>query len=376
MENAKKKVGEWKYFEDCFGFKEDIESVRNFVFIDDENKNNIQMTCFANDRTFNIGNFRTMAVKDFPKHENKSGVCMKIVLGSGSNTIEYDKIDVGALQSKPENRGATFQVASNFNCLEFVNENGSAREGITKYVADVTQGPSASISAAAGTLYRNYFVPHTVNGKEFIGQLETQINLLDAIPLLHVKNGYIAWPSEDNWTNLQKSNFNFNDVSNLKVGVHKLVGVTSGIKKGGMIEMLPSDSKQVINQVFTAAMNMTTIMGRWRNCQLSEDVARFILRGAYRGTLLSAIDNSRTLSEKDYPGKNKCFLTMIGGGVFANKFEWIIDAILEQDDLIRVSGLEIILVSFTRASVDEMSLMRLQSYFQGIGAKCELIKCS
>jgi hypothetical protein len=35
---------------------------------------------------------------------------MKIVLGSGSKTIEFDKIDVGALQAKPENRGATFQV--------------------------------------------------------------------------------------------------------------------------------------------------------------------------------------------------------------------------------------------------------------------------
>jgi len=375
MEN-KKKVGEWKYFEEVFGFKEDTESIQNCIFIDDENKYNVQMNCFGNDRNFQIGHFRTVAIKDFPKYENKSGVSMKIVLGSGSKTIEFDKIDVGALQTKPENRGATFQVASNFNCLEFVNENGSAREGITKYVADVTQGPTASISAAAGTLYRNYFVPHSVNGKEYIGQLQAQINLLDGIPLLHVKNGYIHWPSENEWLKLQNSNFNFNDVSNMKVGVHKLVGVTSGVKKGGLIEMMPVNSNQVINQVFTAAMNMTTIMGKWRTSRLAEDVARFILRGAYRGTILSAIENSRVLSEKDYPGKNKCFLTMIGGGVFANKFEWIIDSILDQDDLIRNSGLEIILVSFTRASIDEMSLIRLQSYFQGFGAKCELIQFS
>ena len=126
MEN-KKKVGEWKYFEEVFGFKEDIESVQNCIFIDTDNKVNIQMNCFGNDRqkqlyfdvislfrNFQIGNFRTVAIKDFPKLENKSGVSMKIVLGSGSKTIEFDKIDVGALQTKPENRGATFQVLDSF----------------------------------------------------------------------------------------------------------------------------------------------------------------------------------------------------------------------------------------------------------------------
>lgn len=58
-------------------------------------------------------------------------------------------------------KGATFQVASNFNCLEFMSSKGSAKQGITKYVYDMTQGPAASISAAPGTLYRNYFVRHT-----------------------------------------------------------------------------------------------------------------------------------------------------------------------------------------------------------------------
>jgi hypothetical protein len=64
----------------------------------------------------------------------------KVVNGSGIRSRDFDQIDVGAIQMKPENRGALFQVASNFNCLEFISSSDSARRGITKYVSDHTQG--------------------------------------------------------------------------------------------------------------------------------------------------------------------------------------------------------------------------------------------
>jgi hypothetical protein len=89
-----------------------------------------------------------------------------------------------------ENRGALFQVASNFNCLEFISSSDSARRGITKYVSDHTQGPAASISCAPATLYRNYFVRHKVNDVEYVGQLEQQICLLSDVPIVPIKNGY------------------------------------------------------------------------------------------------------------------------------------------------------------------------------------------
>jgi len=330
------------------------------------------MTSFANERVFRVGNFEAIACKNFKKHQNIPGVSLKLILGNGEKTTNYDQIDIGSLQAKPENRGATFQVASNFNCLEFVSENGSAKEGITKYVADYTQGPTASISAAPGTLYRNYFLPHKVDNKEYVGQLQKQINLLDNIKLLNIKNGYVFLQSDNEWNNIQNSNFNFNDPSLIKVGVHRLVEVTSGQKRNGSIDII-TNKNQLINQVFTAAMSMDTVSGKWRNSALSENIAKFILRGAYRGTILAAIDNSRTLNGTEYPGKNRCFLTMIGGGVFGNKYEWILDCILEQQDIIVGSGLEIIFVCYARNSIDDIGIIRLQSFFQGFNAKCDIV---
>jgi len=139
---------------------------------------------------------------------------------------------------------------------------------------------------------------------------------------------------------------------------------------------LISDKNQVVNQVFTAAMNMGSVIGKWRNSTLSENVAKFILRGAYKGTILAAIENSRTLSEKDYPGKNKCFLTMIGGGVFGNKYEWILDCIIEQEEIIRNSGLEIYFICYAQSSIDDIGIIRLQSFFLGMNAKCDIIYCN
>lgn len=48
MENQKKKVSEWKFFEEIFGFREDKESVMNFISA--EEGSNIEMTSYANDR--------------------------------------------------------------------------------------------------------------------------------------------------------------------------------------------------------------------------------------------------------------------------------------------------------------------------------------
>ena len=131
-----------------------------------------------------------------------SGVSLKIVLGNGSKTIEYDKVDVGSLQAKPENRGATFQVHTlspifslsysprllqillawnSFQKMEVRKKELPNMLQISHKVSILSErinylslGPNASISAAAGTLYRNYFVPHKINGTEYVGQLEVR----------------------------------------------------------------------------------------------------------------------------------------------------------------------------------------------------------
>jgi hypothetical protein len=72
--------------------------------------------------------------------------------------------DVRQMHKLPENNGALFQVASQFNLLEMVSPSVTPEHGVTRYQADHTQGPACAIAAGAATIYRNYFAP--VGGSE------------------------------------------------------------------------------------------------------------------------------------------------------------------------------------------------------------------
>jgi hypothetical protein len=67
--------------------------------------------------------------------------------------------DVRRMHRSPENAGALFQVASQFNLLEMVSPEVTPELGVTRYQSDRTQGPACAIAAGAATIYRNYFVP-------------------------------------------------------------------------------------------------------------------------------------------------------------------------------------------------------------------------
>src|ERR1700730_11648172 len=67
--------------------------------------------------------------------------------------------DVRRMHRLPENAGALFQVASQFNLLEMTGPEVSPEDGVTRYQHDRTQGPACAIAAGAATIYRNYFAP-------------------------------------------------------------------------------------------------------------------------------------------------------------------------------------------------------------------------
>ena len=67
--------------------------------------------------------------------------------------------DVGPMHADPANEGALFQVASQFNLLEMMDEYVTPEAGVTGYMYDGTQGPTCAMAAGAGTIYRNYLVP-------------------------------------------------------------------------------------------------------------------------------------------------------------------------------------------------------------------------
>ena len=78
--------------------------------------------------------------------------------------------DVRLMHRSPENAGALFQVASQFNLLEMVSSRVTPEDGVGRYEDDHTQGPACAVAAGAGTIYRNYFAP--VDGG--IGQTANQ----------------------------------------------------------------------------------------------------------------------------------------------------------------------------------------------------------
>lgn len=54
--------------------------------------------------------------------------------------------DVRRLHRDPENAGALFQVASQFNLLEMVSPDVTPEHGVTRYQSDRTQGPACALA--------------------------------------------------------------------------------------------------------------------------------------------------------------------------------------------------------------------------------------
>lgn len=179
-----------QYFPDVLGFDEIItrgitKTVNPLLYekVRVEKRGSMTfMTCAQNQREFCIGSFELPSLEDLEEEYQRllaRGMPQKpgqihVRIGQGfQNTINLRAVDVAALQAEAENLGATFQVASNFNCLEFTHAGDSPAHGVSRYIFDKTQGPAASISCAPATIFRNYFVPHS----GATGQLESQVVL-------------------------------------------------------------------------------------------------------------------------------------------------------------------------------------------------------
>ena len=96
----------------------------------------------------------------------------------------------------PENEGAVFQAASQFNCLEMVGPGVTPARGVAIYFNDPTQGPKCALCCPAGTIFRNYLWNGSGQGREQIDCLADVGRVLgnrnEAI--WQMRNGY-AMPS-------------------------------------------------------------------------------------------------------------------------------------------------------------------------------------
>lgn len=245
--------------------------------------------------------------------------------------------DVQQLHSDKSNAGALFQVASQFNLLEMTGPDVTPEKGVGIYEYDRTQGPACAIAAGAGTIYRNYFAPVLgQTGQSSDNQIDCLADLGAALGntdghLWRMRNGY-ALPTESGLEEisqqiLEASSGELDRLRELlRIGVQWETEVT--------LRIVGHTVTQAYCSALPVAYARSLPTDRWT------EFARLVLEAAYEATICSAILNLvRT-------GNNKVFLTLLGGGAFGNKTEWIVGAVRRALDLYRHAELNVAIVSY------------------------------
>ncbi|XOV89790.1 MAG: hypothetical protein ACFHX7_07860 [Pseudomonadota bacterium] len=257
--------------------------------------------------------------------------------GSGGGITVREMVgDVQALHCDAGNADALFQVASQFNLLEMVSQDTTPEEGIAIYQFDRTQGPACAIAAGAGTIYRNYFVP--LDGQ--VGQSESnQVNCLADIgkslgnegnQLWQMRNGY-ALPTADGLALIadRLAGMSEDGIDDLRCQLRV------GVQWNTEVTLMNAGHK--VTQVYCSALPVAYTgfpAEHWRA------FACLVLEAAYEATICAGILNAANT------GNNQVFLTMLGGGAFGNRIEWIADAMASVIERYRQWALDIVIVSF------------------------------
>ena len=280
----------------------------------------------------------------------------KLIIVTGLNDISDRNFDVRSLQANPRNCGATFQVASNFNGLEYARNTDTRRLGVSRYVHDRTPGPSASESCGPATLYRTYFVDgngYERRSREYLfkaEEMEKEVNTLDdphIADLLPVVNGYVTFtkaPSLEDLEMLDSDAYNY-----VKVVRHDFAQVTYGrrhdVHRVGEVMDVCSNHTQIVNQVFNAGINWSDMSVYVPDEATRKKFSMFLSKASMISSLLAAQENRDALAHvPTCQGRNRFFPNLVGCGAFANKRKWLMDAWSSPDvfPYIQHSGLEIV----------------------------------
>ncbi|MGH1416391.1 MAG: hypothetical protein ACRBB0_23075 [Pelagimonas sp.] len=248
--------------------------------------------------------------------------------------------NVQDLHRVPANAGAFFQVASQFNLLEMIYPSYCPEDGVTLYQDDLTQGPACAIACGAGTIFRNYFVPLGDQiGQSSRHQINCLAGLANALNNDHhqywqMQNGY-ALPTPDGLSRLNAA------LSKLTAQERDLLKATLQIGIQQDTEVTLGQADHLVTQAFCSAL---PVAYGHDAPDLWEPLARIVLEASYEATLLAALRNTART------GNNRVFLTLIGGGAFGNRFDWIEDAVCGALETVRNSDLDVQFVSYASSS--------------------------
>lgn len=327
------------WFKDLMGFEElNPDQVRENIMID-----GTYMISKVNGKKYIYGKLETVSLEELRKNANLN-------LDSKHELNVSEVIaDVKKLHQLPENEGAMFQVASQFNLLEMIGPNITPEKGVGIYENDPTQGPACAISCGAGTIFRNYFAE--VNSK--IGQdASNQINTLEELNILLNNTDSVLWKMKNGYALIHNTECALKIKEQLsKLSNEEYDLIKSKIKIGIQwnTEVTLGTCGHLVSQVFCSALPVS-----YSNVSqnMSEEFARLILASAYESTFLAAVKNY------SITGNNRLFLTLLGGNAFGNKINWITDAISDNLRKFKSIPLEVKIVSHSRSNFEVSEIIR------------------
>lgn len=294
----------YDWFYHAFGFKQLNYSNTREKFLDLYEKG-----------LLNVGNFLLFNDMQFTSLRSKSNI-----------TFENIVADVKDIHKRFNN--VSIQIASQFNCLEMINQNITPLHGIKIYETDRTQGPIAVMCTPTALAWRNYLYANY--------ETEQQINMIDdLLNYLKSKDNDFNWTMQNGYLfinneNLSKINrwlYNriiYNEAKEkVKIGIHQNAEVFVDRQKYGSVA-----------HIFCSGIPLTYAPNI--NSDLWDLFSKLILETQYELTLKACIFN----------GHKTCFLTKIGGGVFGMKKEIIIEAIRNALESVKNYELDVKLVHY------------------------------
>jgi len=297
------------WFEKLTGFREtDYDDTRAKLGIEGS-----QLRSLVNGKSYEIGTLELVSLQALRQRAKSAGAHpgrLKVSLVTG---------DVREMHRSPENGGALFQVASQFNLLEMTGPGVTPEQGVTRYQYDYTQGPACAIAAGAATIYRNYFAPvgghegqtkdRQFDGLADLGQALSKSLNVPVGALWEMRNGNALCSAvglDAVAAHLGAMQQDQVDVlrGKLRIGIHSDIAVTDA----------EGDRLPLVSQAFCSALPVAYTLvpsARWR------PFASLVLEAAYEATMLAAILN------KKRGATNIVLLTLLGGGAFGNEADWI-----------------------------------------------------
>ncbi len=268
-----------------------------------------------------------------------------------SKTLK-EKVDVSFLQSKEESRGKSFVVASNFNGLETLSHTDSVgKKFVNSYFHDFTQGPAVQLSSEPGALVKLYgmFYDENKDAKVWRQTDDRQVNFLDDLGI-RTRNGYVV-DSIDKIAKVTEGLKEGTEEGKFKLCYQKGVQVVADDvfnEEDGVRYFYDKDQK--VDQIYVAAISLdqsdvkaikeysqangiATDKDDKYFYKVLSDFAREVMKLNVKAALKSAF----------VQGCKELVLTLVGCGVFGNEPRWFLEALEQNKDFIRKSGLKVTL---------------------------------